>query len=139
MNRRRHVLKEETLVEIGERLEHTLQKSLKHLSQETGISVSSVQRATTLLKLHIRIVNIHGLGHKSWQLFYFVDICERITNLYVSCGMSAGIVSTHVVNTLSFRLYMSHFPTGLVLSKKTSCHDFCPNLYTHVCIMRIPV
>ena len=57
---------------------------------------------------------IHGLGHKSWQLFYFVDICERITNVYVSCGMSAGIVSTHVVNSLSFRLYMSHFPTGLV-------------------------
>ena len=23
---------------------------------------------------------IHGLGHKSWQLFYFVDTCERITN-----------------------------------------------------------
>ena len=37
---------------------------------------------------------IHGLGHKSWQLFYFVDICERITNVYVSRGMSAGIVST---------------------------------------------
>ena len=62
--------------------------------------------------------NVHGLGHKSWQLFYFVDICERITNVYVSCGMSEGIVSTHVVNTLSFRLYMSHFPTGLVSSKK---------------------
>ena len=61
---------------------------------------------------------IHGLEHKSWQLFYFVDICERITNVYVSCGMSAGIVSTHVVNTLSFCLYMSHFPTGLVSSKK---------------------
>ena len=59
VNRRCRVLKEETLDEIGERLEHTLQKSLKHLSQETGIFVSSVQRATTLLKLHIRIVNIH--------------------------------------------------------------------------------
>ena len=64
------------------------------------------------------MVKIHGLGHKSWQLFYFVDTCERITNVYVSCGMSAGIVSTYVVNTLSFRLYMSHFPTGLVSSKK---------------------
>ena len=62
---------------------------------------------------------IHGLEHKSWQLFYFVDICEQITNVYVSCGMSAGIVSTHVVNTLSFRLYMSHFPTGQLSSKKT--------------------
>ena len=63
------------------------------------------------------LCKIHGLGHKSWLLFYFVDICEWITNVYVSCGMSAGIVSTHVVNTLSFRLYKSHFPTGLVSSK----------------------
>ena len=53
VNRRPHVLTEETLDEIGERLEHTPQKSLKHLSQETGVSVSCVQRATTLLKLHI--------------------------------------------------------------------------------------
>ena len=59
VNRRCHVLTEKTLDEIGERLEHTPQKSLKLLSQETGLSVSSVQRATTLLKLHIRIVNIH--------------------------------------------------------------------------------
>ena len=59
VNRRRHVLTEETLEEIGERLEYTLQKSLKRLSQETGVYVSSVQRATKLLKLHIRIVNIH--------------------------------------------------------------------------------
>ena len=56
---RRHVLTEETLDEIGERLKHTLQKSLKYLSQETGVSVSSVQKATKLLKLHtVRIVNI---------------------------------------------------------------------------------
>ena len=59
VNRRRHVLEEETLDEIGKRLEHTPQKSLKRLSQETGVSVSSVQRATTLLKLHLRIVNMH--------------------------------------------------------------------------------
>ena len=73
---------------------------------------------------------LHGSGHKSWQLFYFVDICEWITNVYVSCEMSAGIVSTHAVNTLSFRLYMSHFShqTGIV-EKQNSCHDFCPNLY----------
>ena len=42
VNRQRHVLTEETLDEIGERLEHTLQKSLKRLSQETGVSVLSV-------------------------------------------------------------------------------------------------
>ena len=34
VNRRCHVLTEETLVESGERLEHTLQKSLKHLSED---------------------------------------------------------------------------------------------------------
>ena len=59
VNSRRHVLKEETLDEIGEILEHTSQKSLKCLTHETGVSVSSVQRAITLLKLHICIVNIH--------------------------------------------------------------------------------
>ena len=55
VNRRCHVLTEETLDEIGERLEHTPKKSLKRLSQETGVSVSSVLRATKLLKLHICI------------------------------------------------------------------------------------
>ena len=59
VNRRHHVLTEETLDEIGERLEHNPQKSLKSLSQETGVSVSSVQRETELLKLHIHIVNIY--------------------------------------------------------------------------------
>ena len=59
VNRRHCVLTEETLDEIGERLEHTPQKTLKRLSQETGVSESSVQRATKLLKLHIRIENIH--------------------------------------------------------------------------------
>ena len=43
VNRRRHVLTEETSDEIRERLEHTPQKSLKRLSQETGVYVSSVQ------------------------------------------------------------------------------------------------
>ena len=59
VKRRRHVLTEETLDEIGERLEHTPQKSLKRLSKKTGVSVSPVQRATKLLKLRIRIVNTH--------------------------------------------------------------------------------
>ena len=57
INRRRQVLTEETLDEIGERLEHTIQKSLKRLSKETEVSVSSVQRATKLLKLQIRIMH----------------------------------------------------------------------------------
>ena len=59
VNPRRHVLTEETLEKIGERLEYIPQKFLKRLSQETGVSVSSVQRATKLMKLHIRIENIH--------------------------------------------------------------------------------
>ena len=43
VNRQYHILTEETLDEIDDRLEHTLQKSLKRLLQETGVSVSSVQ------------------------------------------------------------------------------------------------
>ena len=55
MNRRRHVLTEETLDEIGEKLEHNPQKCLKRISQETDVCT----KTTKLLKLHIRIVNIH--------------------------------------------------------------------------------
>ena len=40
-NRRCHVLTEETLDEMGERLEHTPQKSLKRLSQETDVCTKS--------------------------------------------------------------------------------------------------
>ena len=63
VNRRCHVLTEEILDEIGERLEHTPNNSLKCLSQKTGVSVSSVQRVTKLLKLHKLIVNIHTSSH----------------------------------------------------------------------------
>ena len=70
VNRWHHILKEETLDEIGERLEHTPQKSLKCLSQETGVSVSSVQRAT---KLHIHIVNIHTFAQ--WEF-----LSKHVTN-----------------------------------------------------------
>ena len=41
VNRRRHVLTEEILDETGERLEHTPQKSLKRLSQETDVCTKS--------------------------------------------------------------------------------------------------
>ena len=62
VNRLGHVLKEETLDDIVERLEHTPQKSLKRLSQDTGVSVSSVQRATKLLKLMpYKIPVVHAL------------------------------------------------------------------------------
>ena len=74
VNHRHHVLTEETLDEIGERLEHTPQKSLKRLSQETGVSVSSAQRATKLLKLHLLcIVNIHKF--KQWEI-----LSRHVTN-----------------------------------------------------------
>ena len=57
VNRWRHVLTEETLDDTGERLEHTLQKSL------TGVPVLTARRATKLLELHVRIVNIQFVVH----------------------------------------------------------------------------
>ena len=48
--------------EIGERLEHNPQKSLKRLSQETGVPVQSVQRAAKLLKQKpYKIPVVHAL------------------------------------------------------------------------------
>ena len=41
VNRQCHILTEETLDEIGERLEHTPPKSLKRLSQETDVCIKS--------------------------------------------------------------------------------------------------
>ena len=64
----------------------------------------------------IQIVRV--LGHKSFQLFYFVDICDRITNVYVSCGMSAGIVSTHVVTPCPFVFICHIFPPDWYRRKK---------------------
>jgi hypothetical protein len=42
---------EEKLYDIGARLEHTPRKSLKHLTEWTGVSKSSARRTTQLLKL----------------------------------------------------------------------------------------
>ncbi|PSN40405.1 hypothetical protein C0J52_19265 [Blattella germanica] len=50
-NMKRRVLTEEKLDEICEKLEHTPQKSLRCLGQESGISASSARKATKLLKL----------------------------------------------------------------------------------------
>ncbi|PSN50259.1 hypothetical protein C0J52_02391 [Blattella germanica] len=44
-NRQRRVLTEEKL-DIAERLEHTLQKSIKHFAQETGIYEFSARNVT---------------------------------------------------------------------------------------------
>jgi hypothetical protein len=45
------VFTKEKLDEIGARLEHTPQKSLRCLAQETGISKSSAAKVTKLIKL----------------------------------------------------------------------------------------
>ena len=47
----KRVLTEEKLDEIGFRLEQSPQKSLRRLAQQVGVSKSSVQLATKLLKL----------------------------------------------------------------------------------------
>ncbi|PSN34968.1 hypothetical protein C0J52_24961 [Blattella germanica] len=56
IKRTRHVLTEEKLDDIAERLEHSPKKSLKRLAQETGISESSARNATRLLKMKHPIV-----------------------------------------------------------------------------------
>jgi transposase len=47
----RRMLTKEKLDDIGARFEHTPRKSLKRLTQETGVSKSSARTATQLLKL----------------------------------------------------------------------------------------
>jgi transposase len=47
---KRRLLTEEKLDDIGARLEHIPRKSLKRLTQETGVSESSARTATQLLK-----------------------------------------------------------------------------------------
>jgi hypothetical protein len=63
------VLTKEKLDEIKARLEHTPQKSLRHLAEETGISKSSAAKATKLLKLKpYKVTVVHALqpqdGHE---------------------------------------------------------------------------
>ena len=54
--------KKKTLDENGKRLEHNPQKSLKRLSQESGVFVPSVQRGAKLLKLKpYKIPVVHAL------------------------------------------------------------------------------
>ena len=50
-NRKRTVLTEETLDEIGASIERTPTKSIPKLAQRVGISESPAHRATKLLKL----------------------------------------------------------------------------------------
>ena len=62
VNRKHTVLTEETLDEIGASLEHTPTKSIPKLAQQVGISESSAQRATKLLKLKpYKYTSVHSL------------------------------------------------------------------------------
>ena len=71
----KHVLTEEKLDEVGERLEHTLQKSLRRLAQETEILMTSVRRATKLLKLKpYKLTGMHELlQHDHTERFNFCN------------------------------------------------------------------
>jgi hypothetical protein len=66
----------EKLGDIGDRLEHTPRKSLKHLAQETGVSKSSARMATHLLNLRpYKTTVIHALQpHNPASRFHF---CSR--------------------------------------------------------------
>ena len=72
VNRRRHVLKEETLDEIGERLEHTPNISKTFITGNWSICIVCT-KGTKLLKLHIRIVNIHMFAQ--WEF-----LSRHVTN-----------------------------------------------------------
>jgi hypothetical protein len=68
----------EKLDDIGDRLEHTPRKSLKHLAQETGVSKSSARTATQLLKP----------SSESWCLVCFKckkDCCTCACNETINC------------------------------------------------------
>jgi hypothetical protein len=59
---KRCVLTEEKLYEMGDRLEHIAQKSLRHLLQETCVSKSSAAKVTKLLKLRpCKVTAVHSL------------------------------------------------------------------------------
>ena len=63
MNRRRHVLTEETLglYEIGERLEHTPQKSLNRLSQESGVVCTKTNKITEITYTYCEYAHFHTM------------------------------------------------------------------------------
>ena len=60
VNHRRHVLTEETLDEIGERFEHTSQKSLKRLSQETDVYTKS-KKITEITYTYCKYTHVHAM------------------------------------------------------------------------------
>jgi hypothetical protein len=59
-----HVLTTEKLDEIGARLKHTPQKSLRCLAQKTGLTKASAATAIKLLKLKpYKMTVVHALNH----------------------------------------------------------------------------
>ena len=88
VNRWRHVLTEETLDEIGERLEHTFQKSLKRLSQET--------RVAYLCRLYKEQWNY-------WNYVYVMWIYTSSNNENSCLGMSQIAIIT--ITTLTALMY----------------------------------
>ena len=60
VNCRCHVPTEATLAEIGERLEHTSEKSLKHLSQETDICTKS-NKITEITYTYCEYTHVHAM------------------------------------------------------------------------------
>ena len=61
-NRKRTVLTEQMLDELGTSLERTQTKSIPKLAQQVGISESSTHRATKLLKLKpYKCTSVHSL------------------------------------------------------------------------------
>jgi transposase len=66
------VLSDDSLEDIRARLLQSPRKSLRKLSQQTGMTYGSVQRVTKRLKLHpYRVLLPHGL-RDFWNTLYFI-------------------------------------------------------------------
>ncbi|KAJ4433388.1 hypothetical protein ANN_15647 [Periplaneta americana] len=73
--RRRHVLTEEKLDDIGAQLEQSPQKSLTQLAQQAGVSRTSAHNATKLLKCHpYKVTEVHSL--EAGDLHRRINFCN---------------------------------------------------------------
>jgi hypothetical protein len=81
------VLTEEKLDDRGARLEHTTRKSLKRLTQETGVSKSSARMGTQLLKPSSESwCLVHCKCKKDCCVFFKETInCERYLHVEGQC------------------------------------------------------
>lgn len=94
---KRRVLTEEKLDEIGARLEHFPQKSLRLIAQETGISKTSARNATILLNLK---PNKTAVVHK-------LQSCDPANR-----GIHVGKLRTYIPPTAVWVSYMYNVCTG---------------------------